>query len=129
MARPGGARFSDQLFPEALVNLIPDEDGLSFGFLIGPGIIGTPGGAYLERQSTRQVVIKHRSQWSSYISKYMLGLQKELNYPIARASRIVNSAPSNIGDPPNGRQGTMKQPSRFKKALPLPLVPYNPPTY
>lgn len=129
MARPGGARFSEALFPEALVNRIPDEDGISYGMLIGPGIIGTPGGAYLERQSTRQPLIKHRSQWSGYISKFMLGLQAEINYPIARASRIVNSAPDNIGQAPNGRQGTMRQPSRFKKALPLPLVPFNPPVY
>lgn len=122
--------FSDALEPAADVNRIPDQEGMAYGMLYGGRTIGTPGGAYLERQSTRQLVLIHRTQISRYLSRYRLGLQAELNYPIARGNRIINTAPDGLGSNTGyGRQGAMRQPPRFRKALRAPITPYDPQTY
>ena len=129
MGRTRTQFFSEAGFPSPVVSEVPDGEGLSYAMTFQPRVNGTPSVAYLERQSIRQQVLKARIQISSYLSRYMVGLQAEINYPIARGNTIVNSAPDNIGKGPSGRQGTMLPPSRFNKALPLPVVPYNPPTY
>lgn len=121
--------FSEAYFPVKLGVQDQDFEGMSYSMVFQPTTFGTPGGAYIERQSIRQQVLKHRTQFAVYISRYMTGLQAQINYPIARGNAIVNTAPDNIGAGPSGRQGTMVPPSRFGKALPLPVVPYNPPTY
>ena len=121
--------FSEAGFPAPVVNEIQDGEGMAYAMSYGPRVQGTPGGSYIERQSIRQQVVKFRVQASQYLSRYRLGLQAEINYPIARGNSIINTAPANIGAGPNGRSGTMVPPSRFTKALPLPVVPYNPATY
>ncbi len=121
--------FSESGFPSPVVNTTQDGEGMAYAMSFGPRVQGTPGGAYLERQSIRQQVVKFRVQASEYLSRYRLGLQAELNYPIARGNSIINTAPSNIGSGPSGRSGTMRPPPRYRKALPLPVVPYSPPTY
>lgn len=123
------ALFSQAGFPPAIVSRSPDEDGVSYAMTYGNHVFGYSGSEPLERQSARQPYLRYRLQFSRYISKFMLGLQSEINYPIARGNTIVNTAPDNIGAPPNGRQGTMLPPSRFTKALPNPIVPFNPPVY
>lgn len=122
--------FDGRNFPEAVVNKKPDQDGIAYGMIYGPRRLGISAGVPLEIQSLRQPSVLYRVQASEYISRYRLGLQAELNYPIARGNTIINSAPRGIGTNSGfAQQGTMRPPRRFTKALPTPIIPYNPPTY
>jgi hypothetical protein len=104
----------------------------------------------VSRSSLAQTIFIHRYQQSKYISilRYF-GLRPD--YPVFHGFKIINGAPavSNTGAPvfsagpgigtlgsegvfPFPRAataGTMKPPSRFVKALPLPIPSFNPPTY
>ncbi len=94
----------------------------------------------ISRQSLAQTIFIHRYQQSKYISvlRYF-GLRPD--YPVFHGFKIINGAPevSNTGAPTLSNPpmnwpspataGTMKPPSRFVKALPLPIPQFNPPTY
>ena len=123
--------------PSPVVNRKYDQEGMAYAMLFQPRTIGAEGAVALERQSTRQPVIKYRTQASLYISQYRLGLQARIGYPTARGQTIINTAPKNLRVRPRpvtsgraaARPGTMAPPPRFRKALRAPVVTLQTPVY
>lgn len=123
--------------PSPIVNQKPDQEGMAYAMLFQPRLIGTEGTVPLERQSTRQPVLKYRLQASLYYSRYRLGLQARLGYPTARGQTIINTAPAGLKARPTpvtsgraaARQGVMGSPPRFRKALRAPVSTLKTPVY
>ena len=127
-------------FPSPIVSVTPDRGGMSYAMQFQPRVIGAPTVPVQPRSSLAQLVIKHRIQASLYISRYRtngaVSLPYEIGYPAAKGFKMINTAPPLSANPKpktSGRAaaapGAMKPPARFRKGLPLPIVPFNPPTY
>lgn len=116
--------------PSPIVSRKLDMEGMAYAMQFQPRTIGTEGTVPLERQSTRQPVLKYRKQASLYISRYRLGLQAQIGYPTARGQTVLNTKPKSLGARPRpvtsgraaARPGTMASPPRFRKALRLPVA-------
>lgn len=121
-------------FPSPIVARIPVTTGLEYAMEFQPRNIGIPTIPLPTRSSLGQMIEKYRTQRTLYLSRYRLGLQSLIGYPAARGHTVLNTAPkTNTKPQTTGRAtiypGTMGAPSRFTKALPAPIAPFNPPIY
>lgn len=105
------------------------------------------------RSSLAQIIHIHKVRMSHYVSwikpygmkrHYPVANMALGDYPVAKVVTLINKSPSNLqarplpsinrpgiapSQPRVNRRGTMGAPPRFKKALPVSLVTYVPPTY
>jgi hypothetical protein len=123
-----------KLFPVAPNARIPNRSNMEYRMIIEGEHIPSATVPMQLRQSEAQPIVVHRWQFSRYFSLLRnYGLRPD--YPIFRGFAIVpvNSSPnakiviSRRGAAAN--QGSMRPIPRFRKALPYPIVTYNPPTY
>lgn len=123
-------------FPSPVVSRVPVTTGLEYALDFQFRSIGVPTVPLPARSSLGQMLERYRLQRSHYVSAFRLGLQSEIGYPSARGQTILNSAPPLTSRPRpvgNGmataKPGAMRPPPRWRKALPVPVVPFDPPTY
>lgn len=127
----------------------PLETGMEYEMHYDSVVMGGPNvPPPIPRQSLAQQVIVHRYQQSKYFSRLRnYGLRPD--YPIAHGWRVIQTGNSSVNNAPvmtttflgtdpqsrgiqvnsPGAQGFMRPGGRFKKALPTPVVNYNPPVY
>lgn len=128
---------------------MPLEIGMEYSMSYDSTVMGGPNvPPPIPRQSLAQTVIVHRYQQSKYFSRLRnYGLRPD--YPIAHGHVVVQTGNSSVNNAPTitstkmgtdsslgvpqvnsaGAQGFMRPGGRFRKALPLPVVNYNPPIY
>lgn len=127
-------------FPSPVVNVKANRKGMAYAMQFQPRVIGAPTVPVQPRSSLAQLIIKHRIQASLYISDIRTNGSVSLpflaGYPAAKTFKVIPTKPTLSADPTpqtSGRAaaapGAMKPPPRFRKGLPLPITPFNPPTY
>lgn len=127
-------------FPSPIVSRRPDGTGITYAMQFQPRVIGAPTVPVQPRSSLAQLVEKYRVQQSRYISRFQNGGSVQpmaaAGYPAAKGHTVVNTAPPQSRRPypvtsgrAAARPSTMAPPPRWRKALPLPVVPFNPATY
>lgn len=128
---------------------MPLEIGMEYEMSYDSTVMGGPNSPPpIPRASLAQTVIIHRYQQSKYFSRLRnYGLRPD--HPIAHGSVVVQTGHSSVHNTPAmtstrlgtdplskgiqvnrpGQGGFMRPGGRFKKALPLPVVNYDPPVY
>src|SRR5215475_13382591 len=127
-------------FPAPIVSRNYDFEGISYAMQFQPRVNGAPTVPVQPRSSLAQLVLRNRIQMSRYISRYQNGGSESnmarVGYPAAKGHTIVNTAPPQSRRPTPvtsgraaARPSTMAPPPRWRKGLPVPIVPFNPPLY
>jgi hypothetical protein len=124
------------LFRAAPLGHTADEEGMSYTMAYPTRNAEPPDIPLPIRSSLFQTVLKHRFQFSSYISK-IKGFGLRPDYPVVKLLKIQNKStaqynrplPTMSSYPKASLRGGMATQPRFVKALPSRKVVFNPPIY